>query len=34
MLFGRIEATLGADELDVLGIALRAAGETHQPPRA
>jgi hemerythrin-like domain-containing protein len=33
-LFGRIEATLGADELDVLGIALRAAAETHQPPRA
>jgi hemerythrin-like domain-containing protein len=34
MLFGRMEATLGADELDALEIALRAAGETHQPPRA
>lgn len=33
-LFGRIEAALGADELDALGIALRAAGEPHQPPRA
>jgi len=32
--FGRIEAVLGADELDALGIALRAAGEPHQPPRA
>ena len=33
-LFGRIEAALQPDELDALGVALRAAGEQHQPPRA
>jgi hemerythrin-like domain-containing protein len=33
-LFGRIEATLQPGELAALGVALRAAGEQHQPPRA
>ncbi len=33
-LFGRIEATLDADELAAVGTALDAAGDSHQPPRA